>query len=88
MPEKTRAMQATERRNALRGPRCVANGRATMTDICADVKTLSQVLLLSERRFANAIAAGDMDKAGGWANVGQAVLGALRPKTQSSDPEA
>ncbi|HYH28610.1 MAG TPA: hypothetical protein VEA19_07545 [Actinomycetota bacterium] len=81
MAEKTRATIAAERRNALRGPRCVANGRAEMTDVCADIKTLSQMLLLCERRFANSMAAGDPDKAGGWANAGEAVLTALRSKS-------
>ena len=80
MAEKTRATIATERRNSLRGPRCVANGRAEMTDVCADIKTLSQMLLLCERRFANAMAAGDADKAGRWANAGDSILTALRTK--------
>jgi hypothetical protein len=73
------------RRHVTPGPRCIASERVHMTDICQDVKTLSQVLLLCERRFANAISAGDMDKAGRWAGVGEAVLGALRPEPASDD---
>jgi hypothetical protein len=68
------------RRHTAPGPRCVGTGRAQMTDICSDVKTLSQTLLLCERRFANALAAGDVDKAGRWAAVGDTLLQALRPQ--------
>jgi hypothetical protein len=55
-----------------------------MTDICHDVRTLSQVLLLCERRFADALETGDAGTAGRWAEVAHAVLAALRPQPQSS----
>jgi hypothetical protein len=51
-----------------------------MTDICHDVRTLSQVLLLCERRFADALEAGDASAAGRWAGVAHSVLAALRPQ--------
>jgi hypothetical protein len=55
-----------------------------MTDICHDVRTLSQVLLLCERRFADALETGDTETAGRWAEVANAVLAALRPQPQST----
>jgi hypothetical protein len=83
--KKTRADRTQEvRRTNSRGPRCVGTGRVEMTDICHDVRTLSQALLLCERRFADALEAGDEGTAGRWAEVAHAVLAALRPQPTSS----
>lgn len=83
MSEQTTSEQTTtvriHQRHTSPGPRCIGSDRVHMTDVCQDVKTLSQVLLLCERRYANAISSGDVDKAGRWATVGEAVLQALRP---------
>ncbi len=85
MSKKTRTDRANEARRAnTRGPRCVGDGRIEMTDICHDVRTLSQVLLLCERRFADALETGDAATAGRWAEVAHAVLTALRPQPTSS----
>ena len=78
--QQTETPRGIHRRHTTQGPRCIATGRVQITDICKDVKTLSQVLLLCERRFANSLSSGDLDKAGRWAAVGEAVLTALRPK--------
>lgn len=85
MSKKTRAERMQEvRGTSSRGPRCIGSGRIEMTDICHDVRTLSQVLLLCERRFADALETGDDGTAGRWAEVANAVLAALRPQPQSS----
>jgi hypothetical protein len=85
MSKKIRADRSQEVRGTnSRGPRCVSSGRVEMTDICHDVRTLSQVLLLCERRFADALETGDADTAGRWAEVAHAVLTALRPQPTSS----
>ena len=81
MSKRTRAERTQEARHTTpRGPRCVGSGRVEMTDICHDVRTLSQVLLLCERRFADSLESGDAGAAGRWAGVAHAVLAALRPK--------
>lgn len=78
--KKTRPERATERRQmGVRGPRCVSMGRVELSDVCEDVRTLSRMLVLCERRFADAFAGGDIAKAEKWAAAGNAVLGALRP---------
>jgi hypothetical protein len=77
--QQTETGRGIHRRHTSQGPRCITTGRVQITDICKDVKTLSQILLLCERRFANAISSGDVLKAGHWAAVGEAVLAALRP---------
>jgi hypothetical protein len=85
MSKKTRAERTQEvRRTNSRGPRCVSTGRVEMTDICHDVRTLSQVLLLCERRFADAVETGDTGTAGRWAEVAHAVLAALRPQPSAT----
>lgn len=85
MEKKIRAERTQEaRRTSTRGPRCVSTGRVEMTDICHDVRTLSQVLLLCERRFADALETGDPDTAGRWAEVAHTVLAALRPQPSST----
>jgi hypothetical protein len=85
MSKKTRADRTQDVRGThSRGPRCVSSGRVEMTDICHDVRTLSQVLLLCERRFADALETGDTETAGRWAEVANAVLAALRPQPQST----
>jgi hypothetical protein len=85
MSKKTRADRTQDVRGThSRGPRCVTSGRVEMTDICHDVKTLSQVLLLCERRFAEALETGDDGTAGRWAEVAHAVLAALRPQPTTS----
>lgn len=85
MGKKIRAERTQEaRRTNSRGPRCVGSGRVEMTDICHDVRTLSQVLLLCERRFADALETGDASTAGRWAEVAHAVLAALRPQPSAT----
>jgi hypothetical protein len=85
MSKKTRAERTQEaRRSNPRGPRCIGSGRVEMTDICHDVRTLSQVLLLCERRFADALETGDAATAGRWAEVAHAVLTALRPQPSAT----
>ncbi|HVM10896.1 MAG TPA: hypothetical protein VM638_00285 [Actinomycetota bacterium] len=78
MQEQTRVERASQRRQAP-GPRCVQSGRIQVTDICSEVKTLSEMLLICERRYANALSAGNDEKAGRWAAAGEALLVALRP---------
>lgn len=78
MQEQTRIERASQRRPSP-GPRCIQSGRIQVTDICSEVKTLSQMLLICERRFANAVSAGNDEKAGRWAAAGEALLTALRP---------
>ena len=69
----------------VRGPRCVSMGRVELSDVCEDVRTLSRMLALCERRFADSVAGGDLEKAEKWAAAGNAVLVALRPPKPSAE---